>query len=189
MPEITCALEAIQNPAVCNDRGGIRKAYWFEFDKVDWDTMLADPLQFDTATHQILGYTMIGGAIFYELTFQRKSAFYDFTYTSEDDLYTILVQWIFKAKDNARRLALQQAISCCNLGLHIYSNDGTQRVIGPDYNGEVIDEMLEPLRVSRHLDSSGQLGTSKGRDELDLGGESFFAPLFADVAEADLPLV
>lgn len=188
MALITCALDTITNPAVCNDRGGIRKAYWFEFDSVDWPTMLADPLQFDPANHQVLGYTMLGGATFHELTFERKSAFYDFTFTRDEDVYTILVQWIFKAKDNARRLALQNAIACCNLGLHIYGNDGTQRVIGPDYNGVVIDEMLEPLAVTRHLDSSGQLGTSRARDEMDLGGESFFAPLFASVDEGDLPL-
>jgi len=151
--------------------------------------MLADPLQFDSATHEVLGYTMLGGATMSRLSFIRKSAFYDFTYERESDVYTILVQWIFKAKDVARRLALQKAIACCNLGLHIYCNDGTQRVVGPDYNGDTIEEMLEALAVTRHLDSSGQLGTSRARDEMDLGGESFFAPLFAQVDRANLPLV
>lgn len=188
MAEITCGLEGIQNPAVCNDRGGIRAAYWFERDKVDWDAMLIDPLQFDTTNHIILGYTMIGGAVMNKLTFERKNAFYDFTYTSDADTYEILITMFFKAKEAARRLKLQKAIACCDIGFHLYGNDGTQRVVGPDYNGLAIDQMLEPLRVTRHLDSGGQLGTSKGRDEVDLGGEAFYAPLFATVAEADLPL-
>lgn len=189
MAEITCGVTEILNPTICNDRGGIRKAFWFEYDKVDWETMIGDPLQFDTTNHQVLGYTMLGGAVMEPLTFLRKSAFFDFTYEREADVYTILVQWVFKAKDINRRLAIQKAIACCNLGLHIYCNDGTQRVIGPDYNGVEVDEMLEGLAVARHLDSSGQLGTSRARDEMDLGGESFYAPLFADVAEGDIPLV
>lgn len=188
MPEITCSLEQILNPAVCNDRGGIRAAYWFERDKVDWDTMLGDPLQFDTTNQLILGYTMIGGAIMNKLTFERKNAFYDFTYTGDADVYEILVTMFFKAKDNDRKNKLQQAIACCDIGIHIYGNDGTQRVIGIDYNGVTMEQILEPLSVTRHLDSGGQLGTSRARDELDLGGESFFAPLFADVDEASLPL-
>ena len=44
------------------------------------------------------------------------------------------------------------------------------------------------MAVTRHLDSGGQLGTSKGRDELDLGGQSFFAPLMATVDETTIPL-
>jgi len=188
MPQITCALDNILNPTVCNDRGGFRKAFWFEANKVDWDAIFADPLQFDTTTHQIIGYTMIGGAVMYELTFEPKSAFYEFTFTRETDLYTILVQMFFKAKDNARRQALQAAIACCNVGMHIYANDGTQRVVAQDFDGNGFVNMLEPLAITRHLDGSGQLGTSRARDELDLGGEAFFAPLFANVDEANLPL-
>lgn len=188
MAVLTCATDSILNPAICNDRGGIREAYWFEYDKVDWDAMVADPLQFDVSNHQVLGYTMIGGATMSPLTFIRKSAYYEFTYEREADVYSILVQWIFKAKENSRRVSLQKAIACCNLGLHLYMNDNTQRVIGPDFNGESIEEMVEGLAVGRHLDASGQMGTSRARDEMDLIGESFYAPLFADVPKANLPL-
>lgn len=189
MAEITCELDQILNPTTCNDRGGIRAAYWFKTTDVDWSAMAADPLQFDPATETILDYTMIGGAIMHKLTFERKEAFYEFTYTRDTDVYTILITMFFKAKDAARRYALQRAIACCNLGIHIYTNDGTQRVVAQDWNGDAFDDLLTGLYVTRHLDASGQLGTSKARDELDLGGEAFFAPLFADVLEADLPLV
>ena len=188
MPEITCALNNILNPAVCNDRGGIRVAYWFDVDTVDWVTMAGDPLQFDTSSQEILGYTMLGGAVMYKLTFEPKEAFYEFTYTDETDIYTLLVTMLFKSKDIARRNALQEAIACCNIGLHIYSYSGHQRVIGQDWNGVVMSNVPSQLRVSRHLDHSGQLGSSKARDELDLGGEGFFAPLFANIDETSLPL-
>lgn len=188
MAEITCQLDEILNPATCNDRGGIRALYWFEADKVDWDAMAADPLQFDPATQTVLGYTMIGGATMNKLTFERKEAFYDFTFTRDADIYELLITLMFKAKDVARRNSLQSAIACCDVGLHIYTNDGTQRVVGIDWNGEMFDSIPEKLAVTRHLDSSGQLGSSRARDELDLGGESFFAPLFADVEESALPL-
>lgn len=188
MAAITCALDEILNPAVCNDRGGIREAYWFNVDDVDWDDMAGDALKFDTTNQRILGYTMIGGATMNKLSFERKEAFYDFTYTADTDVYTLLITMLFKAKDEARRNSLQSAIACCNVGIHIYSNDGTQRVVGIDWNGDTFDGILEQLRVSRHLDSSGQLGSSRARDEMDLGGESFFAPLFAQVPVASLPL-
>lgn len=188
MAEITCQLDAITNPAVCNDRGGIRALYWFEADKVDWATMAADPLQFDTTNQQILGYTMLGGAVMTKLTFERKEAFYDFTYTRDADVYELLITLMFKSKDIDRRNSLQSAIACCNVGLHIYDNSGVQRVVGQDWNGDSFNDILEELAIARHLDSSGQLGTSRARDEMDLGGQSFFAPLFADVLEADLPL-
>ena len=189
MALITCELDNIQKIANCADRGGYRKLYWFRPSEVDWATMLADPLLFDPATHTILDYAMIGGAVFTEVEFEPKSSFYDFTFTKETDVYSLLVSWIHKGKDPVRRLALQKAINCCDIGVHIYANDGSQRVIAQDYNGETMVDLLDPLAVGRHLDSSGQLGSSRSRDEIDLTGEAFYAPLFATVAEADLPLV
>lgn len=188
MAEITCALDQITNPSVCNDRGGIRALYWFEVEDVDWAAMAADPLQFDTTNQEILGYTMVGGATMNKVTFERKEAFYEFTYTRDTDVYELLLTLLFKAKDIARRNSLQKAIACCNIGVHIYGNSGEQRVIAQDWNGNQFDNILEQLSVTRHLDASGQLGQSKARDELDLGGQSFYAPLFANVDEAALPL-
>lgn len=188
MAVITCALDAITDPSSCNDRGGIKSLYWTEYENVDWDTMLTDDTKFDTDNQEILDYTMVSSAVFSKVEFERKAAFYDFTYTRDQDFYQLLVTLQFKGKDRARRNSLQSAINCCAIVLHVYGNAGEQRVIGVDYNGEVFDPILEKLAVTRHLDSGGQLGTSRGRDELDLGGESFYAPLWASVDEADIPL-
>lgn len=188
MPEIICGLGEILNPEKCNDRGGFRTAYWTEDANINWTAMLADPTLFDPANQQILGYSMNGAGVFNKLTFERKAAFYDFTYTRESDVYTLLISMLFKGKQLDRRNKLAAAVNCCNVVFHLYANDGTQRVVGRDYNGVVFDPLLDSLAISRHLDSSGQLGTSRSRDELDLGGESFLPPVFANVAEADIPL-
>jgi hypothetical protein len=188
MAQITCALDQITNPAACNDRGGISRVVWFDVGTVDWDAMAADPTKFDPMTQRILGYTMIGGATMNAITFERKLAFYDFNYTRDDDFYTLLVTLGFKGKQYQLRNSLQSALACCNIGLHIYGNAGEQRVVGIDWDGEAFLNIAEQLAVTRHNDRGGQLGTSRAGDEIDLGGESVFAPLFADVAYSDLPL-
>lgn len=188
MAEFVCALDEILDSGVCNERGGIRVAYWTEYNGVDWDTMLGDNTKFNATTGIILGYTMLGGAVFNKVDSLRKEARYQAEFTSDTDLYTTAVNFRFRGKSNTRKNSLQNAITCCAIVLHIYSNDGTQRVIGVDWNGATFNPYLEPLRISRHLDAGGQLSTSKAGDELDLSAESYNAPVFADVDEADLPL-
>ncbi len=188
MALITCALDEILNPAICNGRGGIARIAWFDVGSVDWDAMAVDPLKFDPLNQTILGYTMTAGATMKQITFERKSAYYEFTYTDETGVYTDFLTFNFRGKDAARRNKLMSAIQCCNIGIHIYGNGGEQRVFGIDWNGEDFLGLLEQGRLLRHLDAGGQLGTSVARDEIDLGGESLFAPLFANVPFASLPL-
>lgn len=188
MPLNVCTLGEILEQAGCNFRGGIRRLYWTESANIDWAAMLADPLQFDPTNQQILGYTMIGGAVFNKLEFERKDAFYDFTYTEESGVWTLNIPMIFRGKNLTQRNTLNLATLCCDIVAHIYDNSGIQRVVGIDYDGEVFDPIVSKLKVTRVLDSSGQLGQSDARDEMDLGGESFYSPLFANVPLADIPL-
>lgn len=186
---ILCELQTVGTSSACNDRGGIRSLYVIESNKVNWATMLADPLMFDPVNQQILAFDLVASATFKKWTFERKEAFYEFTYTSEQDFYGLLITLGFKGKDRARRNALQSSIACCDVVAVIFGNGGEQRIVGIDYNGDTFDPIVELLRVTRHVDAGGQLGSNKGRDEVDLGGESFFAPLFGGLTEADLPLV
>lgn len=188
MPDITCSLDAITTSTDCKLRGGIRALYWTQYSNVDWATMVADPLQFDPTNQEVLDYTMVAAAVFTKVEFDRKNAFYDVTFTEDADVYAQLITMFFDGKDRARRNSLQAATLCCDIVAHVYDNNGTQRVFGVDYNGTSFDKQLTSLKVGRHLDSSGQLGQSKARDELDLSGEAFFAPLFADVDEASIPV-
>ena len=162
--------------------------YWTEYQNIDWASMVASPTNFDTANHEVLEYIMNGGAVWSKVEFEKKQSFYEFTYTAEDDFYTLLLTLGFNGKDSARRTKLQKAIQCCEIVVHIFGYGGEQRVIGADYNGEVVESIVELQTVTRHLDRGGQLGTSQPGDEVDLGGESFFAPMFAQVTEADIPL-
>jgi len=189
MPAISCALEGISKVAGCNRRGGIRALYWTEYQNIDWDTMVADPLQFDPANHEILEYTMIGGATWAKVEFEKKESFYEFTYSDENDYYELLVTIGMTGKSSARRLALQKAIQCCEIVAHIFGYSGEQRVIGLDYNGEVIESIVDLAHIGRHADRGGQLGTSRAGDDFDIVGEAFYAPLFAQAVEGDLPLV
>lgn len=189
MAQIVCELPEILELDTCNDRGGIRQLYWTERKNIDFDAMLADPTKFDPVNELVLGYTMVGGATFNKVEFERKDAYYDFDFTEDTGVWSILMPMMFKGKSSDRRNKLQRAVQCCDIVAHIYDNIGNQRVIGIDYNGEVFDPIVKRLKVVRAKDASGQLGQSLARDEMDLGGESFFAPLFADVPVAELPLV
>lgn len=182
----TCEIVEVTTSSTCNDRGGIRALYVIENSQIDWAGMVGDPAYFDAANQEIIALKFTTGANAKKWTFERKEAFYEFTYTAEQDFYNLLITLAFKGKDRARRNALTSAIACCDVTVVIFGNGGEQRIVGIDYNGTTFDPILELLRVTRHVDAGGQLGSSRGRDELDFGGESFTAPLFGALTEADL---
>lgn len=188
MPEITGSLDQFSTATDCNDKGGIRVLYWTEYNNIDWAAMAADALQFDQTTRKVLAYTMVSSATFNKIEFERKTAFYDFTYTSDADVVSLLMTLAFKGKDNDRKNSLDHAIRTCAIVCHIYDENGKQRVIGVDWNGVTFNLPVEYLEVKRILDSSGQKGSSKSRDEMDLGGEQDFLPLFAEVVETAIPV-
>jgi len=188
MAEITCALDDIPVVVGCRDRGGIREFYWTDVANVDWDAMEADATKFNQTNQEILGYVMEASSVFNKVEFDAKAAFYDFTFTRDSDVYALLISAIFAGKDRDRRNKLVRAIECCRILVHIVSNTGVQRVVGIEWTGDNFVQTVTPLAIGRHLDSSGQLGQSKGRDEIDLTGESFKAPLFANVPLSSIPL-
>lgn len=150
--------------------------------------MLIDPLQFTPATQTILEFEMNVAGTWKRIDFEKKAGQYTSTFTEDADTYANLISMTFDGKDNPRKLAITQAIQCCDIVALVFGNNGEQRVFGVDYNGDRFDTIVSRLRVGRHLDASGLLGTDKARDEIDLTGESLFAPLFANVVEASLPL-
>ncbi len=188
----TCALSDIAYDSSCSIKGGLRTVYWARYSDIDWPAILAPHAPpalptFDVPTQTVLGYIMIGNAKFNKLTFDRKSSFYNFTFTSDAELYSILMTIIFEGKSAANRQAFTNAVSCCDIVAHIFDNNCKERIIGVEYNGTSFEPQITKLRITRHLDSSGQFGTDKARDELDLGGESLTTPLFANVGELNIP--
>lgn len=183
-----CALTALTEPDDCNLRGGLSAAYWAKASEIDWASMESDNTKFNPTTQTILDYVMVGAAVFKPIKFNRKGGSYSFTWTAETQSYEQLIPLIFEGKDNANRLAIQSAASCCKIILHLFDNNGLERVVGIEWNGTKFIPQVVNLRVTRHLDASGNLSGEKGREELDLGGESTFAPLYATVTEANIPV-
>lgn len=183
-----CELGALGEPDDCGLKSGLSSAYWAKYSEIDWAAMVADADLFTPATHIIKEYAMVGAAVFKKIDFNRKGGNYSFTWTEESQAYAQLIPFIFEGKSNANRLALTKAISCCKIVLHLFDNNGLERVVGVEYNGTVFNPQVTNLKIVRHLDASGSIGGDKSRDEIDLGGESTYTPLFATVTEALIPV-
>lgn len=186
MAEIVCALEGINSPANCTDKKGVRRAFFAQRSLIDWDAMLADPLKFSESDEQILGYTYLAGGKHVEIEYERRSGQFDATYTGDQGYYEVLFQFIMEGKDRTRTNALKRLAACCDLTVHVYLSDGSQRVIGIDYDGTIFDIPLSRFRVERHLDSAGAFDGDPARDEVDIQGQQEFAPLYANVPVADM---
>lgn len=184
----TCELTDIEEDDDCNNRGGIKTVYWAKYADIDWATMATDPLKFNPTTQTILGFTMLASAVFHKLTFGRKQAFYNFTYTKDTDVYAQVITLIFNGKSATNRNAFAKAVGCCKVVAVIFDNNCLSRVVGVEWDGTTFEPQITPLGITRHLDSSGQFGADKARDEIDLGGESLIAPLYSTALESAIPV-
>lgn len=183
----TCTVDNISTSDDCNIRGGLKTIYWAQYTDIDWEAMAADEYAFDPATQTILSYTMVGGAEFKKLTFDRKQGLYTFTYTEDTGVYEQVITTIFEGKAVEIRNAFAAAVGCCKLIVHLFDNNCLERVIGVEWDGATFEPQVKTLRITRHLDASGEFGSSKARDEMDFGGESITAPMFAEVGEDNMP--
>lgn len=191
----SCALTAISYDTSCSIRGGMKTVYWARYSDIDWTLMTsnidnAGPtiVSFDSVTKQFKKWYMVSGKKFAKLSFERKQGFYNFTFTEDTDVYTQIITMIFEGKSNANKNAFASAIGCCDIIAIIVDNNCLSRVVGVEYNGSTFEKQLKALKITRHLDASGQFGTDKARDEIDLGGESLTGPSYSLIAEADIPV-
>ena len=182
MAKIVCLLDGnlIENDD-CNQKKGIRRLFVAQRSLIDWEAMRSSTTKFDPNEEVILGYTYRPGGAHYEVTFDRTTATGNATYTSDNGLYDNLLTVILRGNSAERTRQLKRWIACCDLTVHAIMANGTERVYGVEYDGEVFDQPLTRMRVSRHLDSPGQFSGDDARDELDFGGQQEFAPLFARV--------
>jgi hypothetical protein len=185
---VPCVLGAITTDDDCGSKGGIADAYWTKYDNVAWSTMAGNVLNFDPTSLLILDYVMTASNVFTQLEFKVEDSTYDFTFTEEADAYDQLIKFVFEGKSNAQTTAFRKAVGCCKILLHIIDVNGLERVVGVEWNGTAFVKQLKTLRVVRHLDTSGQLGQSRARDEMDLGGKSVRPPLYATVGAANIPV-
>lgn len=188
MALITCELDGITGVAGCTKKKGVRRAFFAQSSLIDWPAMLADPSKFDPAAEQVLGYTYLAGGKHVEIEYERRTGQFDATFTGDQGYYDVLFQMIMLGKDRTRTNALKRLAVCCDLSIHLFLSDGSQRVIGIDYDGEVFDRPLDKFDVARHLDSAGAFDGDDARDEIDIQGQQEFAPLFASVPVSELVL-
>lgn len=185
---VPCVLGAITTNDDCSSKGGIADAFWTKYDSVDFATMAGNALKFNPTTMIILGYTMLSSAVFTRLEFKVEDSTYDFTFTEDTDSYDQVIKFVFEGKSSAQTLAFRKAVGCCKILLHVIDVNGLERVVGVEWTGTAFTKQLKTLRVIRHLDTSGQLGQSRARDEMDLGGKSVRPPLYATVTSALIPV-
>lgn len=159
----TCALDVVSSNSECGNKSGIRVAYWAKRTDVDWDSMATDNTKFDTTTKEILGYIMNTGGAFKKVSPNKKTSFYDFTYTNDTEIWLQNIKMDFLGKDNDRKNKFDNSTACCDMVVHVYGTDGTQRVVGIQWNGTDFEEQTEPFKVTQILDTSGQRGSSKAR--------------------------
>lgn len=184
---VACDLGAITTNDDCASKGGIADAYWTKYNNVDWASMAANILMWNPTTLLILDYTMVLTAVFKQLEFKVEDSTYDFTFTEEADAYDQLIKFVFEGKSNSQTTAFRKAVGCCKIVLHVIDVNGLERVVGVEWNGAAFVKQLKTLRVVRHLDTSGQLGSARARDEMDLGGKSVRPPLYATVGASNIP--
>lgn len=185
---VACNLSGISTSDDCGNKGGLADAYWTKYDSVDWPSMEINPLNFDPVTLIIIDYLMVAAATFTHLSFKVEDSTYDFTFTEDADAYDQLIKFVFEGKSNAQTTAFRKAVGCCKMVLHLIDVNGLERVVGVEWNGTKFIPQLKTLRMVRHLDTSGQLGQSRARDEMDLGGKSIRPPLYATVGAANIPV-
>jgi pyruvate/2-oxoglutarate dehydrogenase complex dihydrolipoamide acyltransferase (E2) component len=144
--------------------------------------MLADPGAFDPENGIILRYIFKTGATgFVEIEFDRESATWDATRTSDNAFYEVVETVILEGKSAARTKKIRNMIENCDLVCHTIMADRTERVTGVEYDGEVFGRPFQRNRIIRHQDNAGQAAGDNARDELDFGGRVQYAPLYANV--------
>lgn len=185
---VACNLGAITTNDDCGNKGGLADAYWTKYDSVNWASMASNVLNFNPTSLLILDYIMNGSDVFTRLEFKVEDSTYDFTFTEDTDSYDQLIKFVFEGKSNAQTTAFRKAVGCCKMIIHLIDVNGLERVVGVEWNGTAFIKQLKTLRMVRHLDTSGQLGQSRARDEMDLGGKSVRPPLYATVGASNIPV-
>lgn len=183
MPDWVCDLGDVGTDDTCNDAGGLLTVFWIDKSDIDW-TAMALEANYDTDTHSILNWIILGGATFGELTFQRKNGRLDALYTRDNGYYEVsLLNLLFLGRSVGRTISLGQAINCCGIVAQVFDNTGQAMVIGKEFqNGGWVDP-LDNCAINRHLGTTGGFGNrdDKSRDEVDLLCQQITPPAYSDV--------
>lgn len=186
MAEFDCELDTMGGEDACAKGKGIRRAYVANNDLIDWEAMFLDPTKWDPVNEIVLGYIYKPGGRHYEVKFDRTVSTFNAERTRDNGYYEVLTSIQMEGNSASRSKTLKRYVECCNLQLHLYMANGTQRALGKDFDGEGFLDPVLKFEIERHRSDAGSFGGDASRDELDFSGRNEFDPLYANVPVADL---
>jgi len=186
MPEFICSPKELVSSVTCADRGGWYLGFYTKFSAIDWETIIADNLLFNATTRTVIDFgALLGGNTWEKIEPKGEGATYAFNYTSDTQWYDCSVNFVFDGKEKVRTANIQSAILCCDFVLVLFCNNGTKRVVGASYNGDIIQRPTRNFRITQHNDDGGVLGGTASTDTMAMGGVQLFAPLYGDFTVSD----
>jgi len=186
MAQFDCELDTMGGEDACAKGKGVRRIYAANNDLIDWDAMFADPTKWDPVNEIVLGYIYKTGGEHFEIKFDRTNSTFNAERTRDNGYYEVLAAIQMEGNSPARSKKIKRYVECCNLQLHLYMANGTQRSLGMDYDGDGFLDPVLKFEIERHRSDAGAFGGDESRDELDFSGQNEFDPLFANVPVADL---
>lgn len=188
---IVCNLAGLTNIASdCpSGKGGAYRIWVARIQDVDW---VATAANVNATGALIAAPTMLGGAVFKELTSRKNGGQYTFNKADRNSDYAITINAIFDGKDSTRLKNLVQLQQCC-LAFFVLGNDGVLRFGGKDFDfgTSLFENYTSPLKADGHNDTSGEYtgdDLNKGRDEITLTGESQYGVLYSTIAVSAIPV-
>ena len=186
MPSLDCSsiptLAGYASEGICDAGAGILRLWVANFSDVDWAA--------STITAGVItAIAMVATKTFFEVQLNdSKNAFFNATYSEDSRLYEVLATFFLTGGTSGQLDFINSLFNKC-LVAYVKLGNCKFRMIGVDQDEDGIMLPPTPLKVSRHLDSSGQLGDgSSARNEFDLKAEQFGAPLFGTVTADNVPV-
>lgn len=167
----------------CNLKGGIKIAYWAKYSDIDWTATAANATQWDAANELISGFTMIGGAVWKRIKFNKKGSNYTQSYTKDTSTYETAINLLFLGKGRDFRNAMCKAIRNCKFVVYVFDRNCGERLFGVDWDGDAFNELIEPMSITQHDDNSGEIGGDGPQDSIVIGGEADCPAIYGDIGQ------
>lgn len=174
------------NEVDCVKGKGVSRVFFAQASLIDWDAMYLSPLHWDSENEQIKDYIYLVGGVHHEIKFEKLGSVFFSERTSDNDYYETLLTLILKGNSPARAKKIRRLLNCCDLALHVYLSNGTQRVLGRDLDVTGFVNPVSKSELGRHRNDAGTLGGDDSRDELDFTQQTEYEPVYGNVAISTL---
>lgn len=175
------ALAGYESVDDCNDVAGVTAVALTEYSSVDWDgSTIADGV--------LSAYTMNDTETFFIWETDPENTFFTSEWSEDTMMYESVLTGFLRGLDSSQRQAVLSLAGKC-LVAHLFLTNCSEVILGADQNAAGIVKPIKPLKPSRHLLASGQIGQGdRARTELEMMSRSLQPPLMSTVGLAALPL-